>query len=285
MEYLVSEECIVYYKLPPLTKSAHLNYPCYPGPMKRYRPDGRSLHISEGRYEAKIAETADEVKSALRLRFEVFNRQMGAEANLPSGLEFDQYDFRCKHLIVREKESGRTVGTYRMAEIDPSKGASAFYSHSEFSIEDLPEDVLQNGIEIGRACVALEHRNSKVLFLLWKGLARYLLHSRKRYFFGCCSIFSTDEVLGCNAYHKLLQQGSVDGSTAVKPRKNAIAIQQSAHLQPVKLPGLFEMYLRLGAKVCGPPIKDNDFGTIDFFVILDLDRVPKKYREMFFSLS
>jgi putative hemolysin len=43
------------------------------------------------------------------------------------------------------------------------------------------------------------------------------------------------------------------------------------------------MYLRIGARVCGPPMLDDEFGTIDFFVVCDTKQVPEKYRRMFFS--
>ena len=41
------------------------------------------------------------------------------------------------------------------------------------------------------------------------------------------------------------------------------------------------MYLRLGAKVCGPPMVDGDFGTIDFFVVFDVQTMSDRYRRMF----
>jgi putative hemolysin len=238
---------------------------------------------SEGRYEAKIAGSAEEVKSALRLRFEVFKVEMAGLRDSAAGLEFDEYDFRCKHLIVRDKETGQTVGTYRLATVDGVSGTRYLYSNSEFTIEDLPADILKSGIEIGRACVAKEHRNTKVLFLLWKGLAKYLLDSGKRYFFGCCSIFSTDIEVGRGAYHTLSERGNVNKALKVSPRRNAINIEDPYSGPRVNLPSLFEMYLRLGAKVCGAPMVDNEFGTIDFFVVLDMEAVPEKYRRMFFN--
>jgi putative hemolysin len=39
--------------------------------------------------------------------------------------------------------------------------------------------------------------------------------------------------------------------------------------------------LRIGAKVCGPPMIDREFGTIDFFVVFDSERLNEKYRRMF----
>jgi putative hemolysin len=38
----------------------------------------------------------------------------------------------------------------------------------------------------------------------------------------------------------------------------------------IAIPKLFKTYLRVGAKVCGAPAIDRQFGTIDFFVLMDI---------------
>ena len=124
--------------------------------------------ITEGRYQVRLAKNARETASALRLRHEVFNVELAGET--ASGLEFDAYDFKCRHLIVIDQETGLTVGTYRLNTIETARSTRGFYSAKGFCIENLTTDVLHNGIETGRACVAKEHRNTKVLFLLWKAL-------------------------------------------------------------------------------------------------------------------
>ena len=55
----------------------------------------------------------------------------------------------------------------------------------------------------------------------------------------------------------------------------------SALLDRVELPPLFNMYLRLGARVCGPPMIDHEFGTIDFFVVFDVRSMNERYQKMF----
>lgn len=243
--------------------------------------------ISDGRYMLRLARTPIEVETALRLRFEVFNVELGhveVSADSPR-LEFDAYDLKCRHLIVVENSTNKTVGTYRLNSIESAGSTSGFYSYNEFSIEDLPHEALWNGIEIGRACIAPEHRNTKVLFLLWKGLANYLMQSDKRFFFGCCSIFTRDAFVGERAYRQLVDGGHFHETLRVEPRKNGLYYSQNAPDvgDTVELPSLFNMYLRIGAKVCGPPMIDRDFGTIDFFVVFDATKANEKYRKMFFN--
>ena len=50
-----------------------------------------------------------------------------------------------------------------------------------------------------------------------------------------------------------------------------------------ELPKLFKTYLRIGAKICGEPVIDRQFKTIDFFVIFDITTIEHRYYQMFFS--
>jgi len=43
------------------------------------------------------------------------------------------------------------------------------------------------------------------------------------------------------------------------------------------LPSLIKGYLRAGAWVCGPPALDSEFGTTDFFVLLDFGKLGGDY--------
>lgn len=238
--------------------------------------------IRQGRYEAKIAANVHEITSALRLRHDVFDLELAGKPRLSSqnALESDAYDLNSRHLIVVDRETSATVGTYRLNTMETAGSLHGFYSFGEFTIEDLPAAVIDKGVEIGRACVALEYRNTKVLFLLWAALLRFLESAGKRYFFGCCSIFATDARIGPGAYRMLTEDGATHPKFLVLPRKNKIDLE-SVERVPVELPALFRMYLRLGAKVCGPPMIDHDFGTTDFFVLLDQHSVSDRYRRMF----
>lgn len=238
-------------------------------------------------YSVRIAQSQKEIESALRLRYQVFNVEMAGETPSENtlGIESDDFDFVCHHLIVLERKTNKTVGTYRLNTLETAGKVSGFYSSGEFSIEDLPMEIIAQAVEIGRACIAREHRNTKVIFLLWKGLAGYLKQTEKRYLFGCCSVFSTDSIVGMNAYKQLERDNYLHPTFKVKPREAKVCPLNGGKKVnlPVELPMLFNMYLKIGARVCGKPIVDYDFGTIDFFVIFDLHELNPKYRQMFLS--
>lgn len=241
--------------------------------------------IAKGRYRAKIAETSAEVESALRLRYEVFNVELAAanESNA-RGLDFDEYDAGCKHLLIIDRASGETIGTYRINSIESAKNARGFYAYNEFSLEDLPPDVLEKSLEVGRACIKSAYRNSKVLFLLFKALLHYLKQSDKRYFFGCCSIFTQDRATGAKIFRQFEREKLIHPTIRIKPRtERAFPVNRIfADTERLALPSLFNVYLKMGVKICGAPAIDREFGTIDFFVIFDLAAMNEKYRRMFF---
>jgi putative hemolysin len=241
--------------------------------------------IAEGRYVAKLAQTSSEIESALRLRYEVFNVELAApNDHNATGLEYDRYDAACQHLIVVDNLTGKTVGTYRLNSIESARRAEGFYAYNEFSVEDLPIEVLRQSVEIGRACVAREHRNSKVFFLLWKCLLHYLKNSGKRYFFGCCSLFTQDCEIGTKVYQQFERNGFVHPEIRVQPRwERAFPVNEIySAIEQIELPALFKMYLKIGVKICGAPAIDREFGTIDYFILFDLQAMSEKYRRMFF---
>lgn len=242
------------------------------------------IEIYEDRYVARMAQSAAEIDAALQLRFAIFNLELaeGLDASFQSGRDRDQYDAICHHLLIIETESNEVVGTYRLQTMESA--SLGFYSANEFDLSHLPAGVLEQSLELGRACIAQAHRSPQVLFLLWKGLAAYLLQTRKRYMFGCCSLTSQDANEG-KAVMKLLQEGGhLHKDFFVPPQKGfecfAADFAGNESVQ-ASIPKLFKIYLRYGAKVCGPPAIDRMFKTIDFFVIFDLVMLDNLSRAFF----
>lgn len=249
-----------------------------------------AVEFDDGRYLVRFARNRDEIEAALRLRFEVFNLELGEglESSYIIGLDEDRFDSVCHHLIVMEKESSAVVGTYRLQTLEMAGAISNFYCDGEFNLKELPPPVLNESLEIGRACVALNHRNTRVLFLLWKGLAAYALLAGKRYLFGCCSLTSQDVSEGWQAMRQIKSEDAVHPHLFVTPRGEyvcevgGIAVEEKIDDDKKwHLPKLFSTYLRFGAKVCSPPAIDREFKTIDFFVMFDFEAIDEKTRRMF----
>ncbi|MEO8505879.1 MAG: GNAT family N-acetyltransferase, partial [Acidobacteriota bacterium] len=154
--------------------------------------------IESGAYRARFAADARDLDRAQELRYRVFNLELaeGLDASHATGRDIDAFDGQCHHLIVEHLPTHTVIGTYRMQTDSMAGAAGGYYTDSEFDLSHLPAEVLANGIELGRACIERDHRGRQVLFLLWRGLAEYVMHNRKRFFFGCCSLTSQDTELG-----------------------------------------------------------------------------------------
>ena len=264
---------------PRVTKTA--GYPVRPGLL----PD---FEAEAGRYAVRFARTAEELDAVLRLRFEVFNLELGEglDSSFLTGRDEDEFDATSHHLLVVERAGGRAVGTYRLRTPEADVESRGFYSAGEFNLACLPPQVAGESVEIGRACIAREHRNTQVLFLLWRGLAAYLGRNRKRYFFGCCSLAGTDAGVALRVLDFVERGGHMHPTFYVPPRAGFECEGDTGGAgdegRPA-VPKLFRTYLRFGAKVCGPPAVDRAFKTTDFFVVFDADEMEAKTRRLFFE--
>ncbi len=241
--------------------------------------------ITEGRYRVGFARTEEELDELLALRYEVFNLELGEglDSSHATGRDRDEFDAVCHHLIVTECTSGRIIGTYRLQTSAMAASHIGFYSDAEFDLSMLPPEVLANSAELGRACVALEHRNTQVLFLLWKGLARYVAATDQRYLFGCCSLTSQDPAEGWAVMALLEKCGQVHPRLRVAPRPGFTCARAGRFEGRAKIPRLFRVYLRHGALVCSPPVIDRRFKTIDYLVIFDVTTLDEKRFQIFFG--
>lgn len=248
-----------------------------------------SIEIREGRYLVRFARTRAELDAVLKLRFEVFNLELGEglDSSYRTGRDIDEFDECCHHLIVLDTNEDRVVGTYRCQTNEMASAGVGFYSATEFDFSQIPDNVINDSVELGRACIAESHRNTFVLFLLWKGLAMYMVHSRKRYLFGCCSLTSQDAREGRRVLELLEESGHLHSTIHVSPAKGMACYENdfiADQTVEVKIPRLFRTYLRFGAKVCGPPAIDRKFKTIDYFVVFDIGEMDAQMRKTFFGV-
>lgn len=260
--------------------SGNAESPAIPNP--EHLPDGQ---IEAGTYRLRFARTAKDIDRLLTLRFEVFNLELGEglDESYATGRDRDDFDANCHHMLV-ERTDGTMIGTYRMQTAAMAARGNGFYSAIEYDLDSLPRDVVDQSVEIGRACIHRRHRKRTVLFLLWQGLARYMVHNRLRYLFGCCSLTSQDQAAGIRLYRQLVAAGRVrpDLDVPVLEHARCEAPPEIVEKGPkVEIPPLFATYLRYGALVCSRPAIDRDFKTIDYLVLMDTATLSRRVRLIF----
>jgi hypothetical protein len=243
-------------------------------------------------YLIKFALTEQEIESAFRLRYDVFNLEQGKGLkDSQNGIDKDEFDEHCLHLIVVRKDDNRVVGTYRIHfGAVAARSKLGFYSEQEYRIDGLAP-IAPLAIEVGRTCVAPDSRNGSVVALLWSGISTLICRSGQRFLLGCVSLESTDPIHGWLIYQNLKEHNALSEQIHAYPRpefrmehpgEEALAsAAQSLPSVRALIPPLFKGYLRLGAKICGEPVFDRKFGSIDFFIVLDVAQLPQRYSKHF----
>ena len=276
-------------------------------------PSTPRIRAEVGRYRLRLAETVEDRHAACRLRFNVFNIELGEglESSYQTGLDTDRFDLFCEHLLVEDKfednPARRIVGTYRMQSGTTAGCNLGYYSEQEFAFAAY--EPLRPGIlELGRASIDREHRTPEVLTLLWRGIAQYASDMGLRYLIGCSSLNSQDPAEGWQMYRQLEQYRvspefetvptaayafptEQEGAHAQpspclmesNPVKSTLAKAPLSAIAPSKVPKLLKTYLAIGARIAGPPAWDREFGTIDFLTLLDLKLLSQSARNRFLA--
>ena len=248
------------------------------------------LRFERGRYLVKTAENGTELEECLKLRFEVFHKEFMNKSRT-FGVDVDRLDFICDHLVIIDTRINRTIGTYRL---NCSKYTDVFYSTDEFHLERL---LAQPGhkLEMGRACIDREYRNGTVMALLWSGIAEYTQATQSEYLFGCSSIKTMDRFESALIYKWLRDQGHLNEEWGIVPTRKfrmpsfAKTLEYigahgscfNEHAVHDMVPALFHSYIKAGAKLCGEPALDREFGCIDFLTLLKMDEMSAIFAKKF----
>lgn len=234
----------------------------------------RRLHVG-------LAHTPQAKRAAQALRWRVFAEELGARlrARTP-GIDEDEFDAHCEHLVVRDEDCGEVVGTYRLLAPAAARRVGSYYSETEFDLTRL-RHLRARMVEAGRSCIHPDFRDGAVIALLWAGIARYMLAHRYAYLAGCASMGMGDGGHAAAAvWGRLRREHLAPVEYHVFPRC-PLPIEELDSGGRAEVPPLLRGYLRAGAWVCGGPAWDPDFNTADFFVLLPLANLTPRYARHF----
>ncbi len=244
--------------------------------------DAHGIEVSWARHQS-------EVREAQQLRFDVFATEMGAR--LPktlAGHDVDLFDDFCEHLLVRDKATRQVIGTYRVLTPAQAKRVGSTYSDTEFDLTRL-RAVRERMVELGRSCVHRDHRHGGVIMALWGALAGFMERNQLDTMIGCASIPMQHEgphgiVGGGHAAASIWRQLKATHLAPidfhVRPRL-PLPVERLDGTLNVQPPALIKGYLRMGAKVMGPPAWDPDFNAADLPLLMRISELPARYRKHF----
>lgn len=242
---------------------------------------------NNSKYEVKFADKNIELLAVHRLRYRVFNIELGARTsndNHKKECEIDAFDDSSKHLILIDKENpdplNNVVGVYRLLPQKMANSGIGFYSACEYNLDVFIKNS-RKILELGRSCIAKTHRGGVALAMLWHALSEYIELNQIEVLFGVASFQGTDisKISHGISYlhHKFLAPKELraivhkDGGVAMDiipicDINRVVAMQQ--------IPPLIKSYLRLGGRVGQGAYIDKEFNSIDVCMVLDLKKVP-----------
>lgn len=254
------------------------------------------MKVDASRYRVKLAETEAERLGAQRLRYRVFVEEMGAKASAEERAarrEWDAFDPYFDHLVllcddpeVRDPLD-RVVGVYRLMRSEVAAAGPGFYGAGEYDLTAIAT-CGRPAVELGRSCVAVEHRGGPGMHLLWNGLAAYVLERGIELLFGVASFHGTDPEPLAESLSFLHWMHLAPPDLRVRAhaahylemnRMPQAAIDQGRALHGI--PPLIKAYLRLGGFVGEGAYVDADFNTIDVCVVMDTARMTERYLQFY----
>ncbi|MEM1074740.1 MAG: GNAT family N-acyltransferase [Pseudomonadota bacterium] len=243
------------------------------------------------KFEVSLAQSAEALEAAQRLRYEVFVEELGGGGPLvdhDARLERDRFDPFFDHLVVRDLSTDRTVGVYRLMRAEQARAAGGFYSEAEYDLSPLLASG-RNVLELGRSCLHRDYRGGFALYHLWTGLAAYVADHGIELLFGVASFHGTD-IAQLAAPLSLLHHRHLAPEN-LRVRARADAFQRMDLIEEtdldrraamLQIPSLIKAYLRLGGCVGEGAYVDHAFNTTDVCLTLDTARLntrqARRYR-------
>lgn len=178
---------------------------------------------------------AEDLIECQRLRYLVFNCELGEglDSSASALLDRDQCDYICDHLMVQDAATGKLVGAYRERVL--CQGKSWLLRGATLRLRAI-RAVSWGMLELGRACVHQEYRNTAVVHMALNEALR--------------------------------EKYLVEPAIRTKPASGHDCKSTGSNTGLIRLPRLFRAYLEISARLCGPPAIDREFKTIDFLTCL-----------------
>ncbi|SPF81303.1 GNAT family N-acetyltransferase [Pseudoprimorskyibacter insulae] len=246
---------------------------------------------SEPTYRVRLAENADDLLAAQRLRYDVFVDELGGSGAMvdhDARLERDEYDDVFDHLLL--EDTARTdgpplVGVYRVMRDDQAAKIGRFYSEDEYDLAPLRTSG-RRLLELGRSCLHRDYRGGAGMYVMWQALARYVEEHGLEVLFGVASFHGTDtgalaHALSSLADRHLAPEEICVKSKAYEPMSILPPDQIDRRRAAVETPALIKAYLRLGGFVGDGAYIDHAFNTTDICLILDTTRMNDRQRAIY----
>jgi putative hemolysin len=232
--------------------------------------------VRDGRYRARQAETAADIRAAQRLRSTTFRQGRDTD-----GRDADAFDALCTHILVEDTADGRLVCCFRMLPLDDGREIERSYSAQFYELSAL-KAFSGPMVEMGRFCIAPGLRDADILRVAWGAMTRFVDDTGVELLFGCSSFRGTDAAVYADAFAMLK-----DRHLAPRrwwPRVKAPSVFRFAQalrrrtpdtrLAMLRMPPLLRTYLMMGGWVSDHAVVDRHMDTLHVFTGVEIAAIP-----------
>ncbi len=236
----------------------------------------RSLQV--GKYRTEMAADDAAISQALALRARCF-RPDAHDADA----DRDHWDATCRHLLVRDAQSGRLMACCRLLVLPNGIEISRSYAARFYDLSGLAG--FDAGMaELGRFCIDPKVFDPDILRIAWAGLLQIVESESIRLLFGCSSFSGVDPT----PYHKVFallaaRYGAPRDWMPGRQAAQVVAFSADPALSRSDISGalramppLLRTYLAMGGWVSDHAVVDRDLDTLHVFTGLETAKVPPR---------
>ena len=241
-----------------------------------------------GRYKARLAESETDVRSCQNLRYLTFIQTRGLSDNPdPQGIDSDEFDADCRHMMVEDTRTGQLVCCFRMMPLESGADIGRCYSAKYYDLDAL-RDYSGPLVEMGRFCIHPAWKDPAILRVAWTAMTRFVDDNKVEMLFGCSSFQGVDAEDYSDAF-ALLSEKHIAPKRWL-PRVKApkvVLFGRQFKLRPPnmklalsRMPPLLRTYLVMGGWVSDHAVVDNEMNTLHVFTGVEIARVPKSRQRL-----
>lgn len=230
--------------------------------------------LRKGHYLVRSGARPEDIRRAQALRHLCFHQR--------EGLDSDEFDARCQHVLVEDLRTGDLVSCYRLMHLPDPAGITGSYSAQFYDLGRL-STARGPMVEMGRFCIAPGLRDPDILRLAWGAMTQLVDQAGARLLFGCASFHGTDISLHTEAL-ALLRAGHLappDWQPGIRaPRVYEYATELAGHVADPRrgllaMPPLLRSYLAMGGRVSDHAVIDDAMQTLHVFTGVDISAIPE----------
>ena len=241
--------------------------------------------VRVGRYCARFALSKDDLLAAQELRYKCFN------LSNDKGLDVDEFDSICRHVLVENLENGKLICCYRIMSFPDGKDITRSYSSRFYdlgSIENFPKPM----IEVGRFCIDPVTTDHQVVLAAWAALTQLVDENGIEFLFGCSSFEGIDKekYLHCFAFLREKHIAPEHWLPKVKAAQvisysetNCCKVNKKKAL--LNMPPLLKSYLSMGAWVSDHAVIDYNMKTLHLFTGVEVSKIPTRRKQFLRNLA